>query len=129
MRGHDKGAAASEGATRATSRAGYLVKRAVPGGPEELGASNVTDRGADPDDEVEGPRALIASAFRIAREDPEQAEQSLRAAAAAADDDPTVHWALGRFLHDLRGDVDGADASYLRALELDPEHPDRKSVV
>jgi len=40
----------------------------------------------------------------------------------AASEDPTVHWALARFLHDVRGEVDGAEVSYRRALELDAAH-------
>lgn len=68
-------------------------------------------------------REEIASAFSLAREDPRRAEELLREVALAAPDDATVQWALARFLHDARGEIDGAEASYRRALELDPRHP------
>lgn len=83
----------------------------------------VSDRGTERDEPGEGARALIASAFSVAHVDPGRAEERLRAALEAAPEDPTVQWALGRFLHDVRGDVDGAESAYRRALEIDPCHP------
>jgi Tfp pilus assembly protein PilF len=66
--------------------------------------------------------AAIASAFALAREDPETAEQRLRDAVLASPSDPTLHWALARFLHDARNDPEGAERGYRRALELDERH-------
>ncbi|MCB9592351.1 MAG: tetratricopeptide repeat protein [Sandaracinaceae bacterium] len=82
----------------------------------------MSDGGTGPNEETLTPREEIASAFSVAREDPHRAEELLREVVLAAPDDPTVHWALARFLHDGRGEIDGAEASYRRALELEPRH-------
>jgi tetratricopeptide (TPR) repeat protein len=80
------------------------------------------DRDRSPSRRPDEPRDLVESAFRIVREDPDGAEDRLRRAVRLAPADPTIRWALGRFLHDARNDIDQALDAYRAALAIAPQH-------